>query len=201
MNKTTKTILIVIGSLLLLCLCTTAALIATGYFTFRQIGRAQEGVYEEIFSVDSESAVQVGSEIAGFEVPEGFGSPEGIHIGDLTLITYKSQDGESNLLLAQFPAGTSINIDEMYSQLKEENSIIDHFLFDLEMTPVEQRQVYIRGQETTLSISDGDSLEHGTYRIAAVTFEGRGGPALVVIGFPINEWDDEIVENFISSIY
>ena len=200
MDKTTKTILIVIGSLLLLCLCTTATLIATGYITFRQIGKAQEGVYEEIFSVDSESAIRVGSEIADYEIPEGFGSPEGIHIGDITLITYKSQDEKSHLILAQFPKGTSINIDEMYRLILAGAGDPNNILFTLELTPVEQKQVSIRGEETTLNISDGVSSEDGTYRIAAATFEGKGGPSLVVIGYPLDDWDIENVESFISSI-
>jgi hypothetical protein len=38
------------------------------------------------------------------------------------------------------------------------------------------------------------------FRMATAKFEGRGGPSLMMVAGPIDEWDAEMVENFISSI-
>ena len=69
-----------------------------------------------------------------------------------------------------------------------------------EMTTVEQKRVTIRGQETTLSIGEGQTSEGETFRVATVTFQGKGGPALLMVSGPIEEWDLQIVETLIVSM-
>ena len=65
---------------------------------------------------------------------------------------------------------------------------------------MEEKPILIRGQETTLRISEGTSSEGITYRTATATFQGNGGPSLVMVAGPIDEWDIELVETFILSI-
>ena len=71
MDKTTKTILIVLGSVFVLCACAAMAIFTTGLWSFgRFVNFAERSVSES-----PQEAVKLGSEIADFEVPEGFGSP------------------------------------------------------------------------------------------------------------------------------
>jgi hypothetical protein len=196
MDKTTKTILIIVGSIVLLCACATTALFATGLWSFsRFVSWADESVSES-----PQVAVRVGSEIADFEIPEGFTSPYSVHFGDVSLVGYESQSGRSHILLAQFPEGTSINVDEMLRQISEQRGDPHSIWYRTETTLIEERPVTIRGQETTLNIAEGISSDGTTYWSATATFQGSSGPALVMVASPIEEWDMEMVEAFVASI-
>jgi hypothetical protein len=196
MDKSTKTILIVIGSVLLVCLCATAGIFGTGLWSFGQF----VNFVDESVSESPQEAVRLGSEIADFEVPEGFGSPYSVHFGNVILIDYKSQNERSHLLLAQFPDGTSINEEEMLKQLREGSGDPNSIWYNTETILVEQKPVTICGQETTLNISEGTTTDDVEFRMATATFEGKGGPSLVMVAGPLDEWDVEMVEAFIASI-
>lgn len=196
MDKTTKTVLIVIGSILVVCGCLTAAVFVTGLWSFsRFVNFAEQSVSES-----PQVAVRLGSEIADFEVPEGFGAPYSVHFGDVTLIGYQSPSERSHLVLAQFPHGTSINVDEMLRIIRDGSNDPNSIWHNIDMELVEQKPVNIRGEECTLNISEGTSSDGVEFRMATAKFEGRGGPSLVMIAGPIDEWDEEMVEVFIESI-
>jgi hypothetical protein len=144
--------------------------------------------------------VRIGGEIADYEIPEGFGSPVSIHIGDMTMIRYKTLDKMSYIALAQFPEGTSINVEEMLRLMEEGTSDPNNVWYSTDTKIIEQKPVTICGQATTLNISDGTSVQELSYRYATASFEGRGGPALVMVGTPVEEWDMGMVDDFISSI-
>jgi hypothetical protein len=143
----------------------------------------------------------LGSEIADFDIPEGFGSPYGVHFGEVTSVGYVSQSKNTHIILTQFPEGTSINVDEMLRQISEGTGNPNSVWYKTETTLIEEKPVTIRGQERTLSISEGTSSEGITYRTATASFQGNSGPSLVMVAGPIDEWDIEMVENFISSIH
>lgn len=196
MDKTTKTVLIVIGSILVLCACTVMAVFITGLWTFRTIAK----VSSQTISEKPEVAVRVGAEIADYEVPREFGTPVSAHIGDMTMIRYTSQDEMSYILIAQFPAGTSVNAEEMLRLMEEGTDDPNSVWYSTDTTILEQKPVTIRGQATILNISDGTSLQGLSYRYATATFYGRGGPALIMVASPVDEWDVQMVEMFISTI-
>ena len=196
MDKSTKTILIIIGSILLVCACVTVGIFATGLWSFNQfVNFVDRGVSES-----PQEAVRLGSEIADFEVPEGFGSPYSIHFEDVTIVAYKSENEQSHLLLAQFPEGTSINVEEMLKEIEAGSGDPHSLWYNTETTIIEQETVTIRGQECTLNISEGTSRDGVEFRMATAKFEGRGGPSLVMIAGPMDEWDAEMAEEFIASI-
>ena len=196
MDKTTKTILIVVGSLLLVCACAATAIFATGLWSFgRFVSWADESVSE-----NPQVAVRVGSEIADFEVPDAFTSAYTVHFGDLSVVGYETQSGNSHILFAQFPDGTHIDVDEMLRKISERSGDPRSIWYGTETTQIEEKTVTIRGQETTLSIAEGTTSEGITYRTATATFQGANGPALVMVASPIEEWDTEMVESLIASI-
>lgn len=196
MDKITKTILIFIGSLLLVCGCITAGIFVTGLWSFVSI----VNFVDESVSESSEVAVRVGSEIAEFEIPEGYGSPYSIHFEGVTIVSYKSMNEKSHILLAQFPQGTSINMEEMLKEIEKGSGDPNSIWYNTETTLIEQKPVTIRGQECTLNISAGSSSDGVEFRMATAKFEGRGGPSLVLIAGPIDEWEIELVETFIESL-
>jgi hypothetical protein len=68
------------------------------------------------------------------------------------------------------------------------------------MTVVETRPVSVRGQKTTLVISEGVNGSGTAYKQAMVSFEGKNGPALLVYSEPAGSWNMDTVEQLIGSI-
>jgi len=196
MDKSTKTALIIIGVVLLVTAVISVTILVTGLWAFgRFVNWAERSVSES-----PQVTLRVGAEIADYQVPEGFGSPLSVHFGEVTMIGYKSTNEKSHILLAQFPDGTSINVDEMLRIISEGSNDPTSIWYNTETTLLEQNPVTIRGQDCTLNISEGTSAEGVTYRSAIATFDGRSGPALVLIASPMDQWDIEMIETFISSI-
>lgn len=197
MNKTTKTILIVIGSLLVLCACTTAVLLGTGAWSFGKLVQFAENSTTE----NPQQVAQIASEIATYDVPESFNKQYGMKIGTWRLVQYMTGDEKTILFVTQFPAGTSINMDEMMRQIQSNSRNPNSPWYNIDTALVEQKPVIIRGQETTLNISEGTTKEGVLYRMANAEFQGKGeGPAQFMIVGPADQWDEQMVEDFIASI-
>jgi hypothetical protein len=197
MNKTTKIILIVIGSLLVLCACTTAALLGTGIWSFSKLVQFAENNTTE----DPQKVTQVASDIAQFDVPAGFNPVYSMKIANFTMAQYMTGDEKSVILMTQFPRGTSINMDEMMRQIQQNSPRPNSPWYNMDTALLEQKPVTIRGEETTLSISEGTNDKGETYRMASTSFQGNGGgPTVLMIVVPAAQWDDQMVEDFIASI-
>lgn len=197
MDKTTKTVLIIVGSLVLLCGCGVALLAGTGLWSFsRFVQFADESTTE-----NPQEVARIASEIADFDLPEGYDTQYGMKIATFSMVQYATRNEDSYIFLTQFPAGTSINVDEMMRQVRDGAHNPNSRWYNVDAELVEQKPVTIRGQETTLSISEGTNDQGELYRMANVTFQGRGeGPILVMFIGPAEQWDTEMVEDFISSI-
>ena len=84
--------------------------------------------------------------------------------------------------------------------MEEGTSDPNNFWYSTETKIIEQKPITIRGQETKLNVSEGINIDKHDYRYATAKFEGRSGPALVMVATPVDEWDMEMVEDFISTI-
>jgi hypothetical protein len=197
MDKTTKTTLIVIGSLLLICACGAAALLVTGAWSLgRLVNWADQNTTE-----NRQEVAQIASGIASFQVPEGFNTQFGMKLGDFSMVQYMTSDEQTIIFVTQFPAGTSINPDEMMRQIQKNSRNPQSVWYNTDTALVEQKPVTIRGQETTLSVSEGTNEQGMLYRVANAKFQGDGkGPALFLIVGPADQWDIQLAEEFISSI-
>jgi predicted GH43/DUF377 family glycosyl hydrolase len=69
-----------------------------------------------------------------------------------------------------------------------------------EVTVIETKPCQIRGEETTLVISEGVSHDGHRYRSASAVFDGNGGTALVNVSGPAANWDQTMVDSFIESL-
>jgi hypothetical protein len=197
MDKTTKTVLIILGSLLVLCACTTAVLLGTGLWSFGKVVQFADQSTTE----DPQEVAKIASEIADFSLPEGFTTHYGIKIATFSMVQYTTPAEDTYLFLTQFPAGTSINPDEMMRQIRENARNPNSRWYRTDAKLVEQKPVTIRGEETTLSISEGTNDQGERYRMANAKFQGNGeGPALFMIVGPAETWDEKMVTDFIASV-
>jgi hypothetical protein len=68
------------------------------------------------------------------------------------------------------------------------------------MTVVENRTATVRDQEVAVVVSEGVSSENISYRQITVGFQGKGGPALLVLSETVEGWDQAAVDTFLASI-
>jgi hypothetical protein len=195
MDKTTKIILIVLASIFILCICASLALVATGLTTF---GLFRNSTSNNVTMVTGEG-VRVGAEIADYQVPDGYNSAYYLHFGNIIVIGHDSASKKAHIILAQFPDGTSINFDEIYKLIQEGSNTPGSIWYDGDMKTIDRIPVTINGQDTTLIINEGESSDGETYRMATANFEGRGGPAVLIVVAPLDEWDMQIVDQMILS--
>ena len=197
MNNTTKTILIILGALLFVCACGAAVVLATGAWSVGEVVKwADQNTTE-----DPAEVTQIASEIAEFDVPKGFTKQYGMKIATFSMVQYMTPGEDRFIFVTQFPADTSINPDEMMRQIRNNSRNPNSPWYNTDTHLVEQKPVTVRGEETTLSISEGTNEQGVTYRMAHAKFQGNGeGPALLMIVAPMDEWDNEMVEDFITSI-
>ena len=197
MNQTTKTILIILGSLLVLCACGAAVLMGTGLWGFSRVIEFADNSTTE----DPQEVAQIASEIADFDVPDTFTKQYGIKIATFSMVQYMTSDEDMFIFVTEFPVGTSVNPDEMMREIQNNSRNPNSTWYNNDTHIVEQEPVSIRGEETTLSISEGTSEQGELFRLANAKFQGNGeGPALFMIVGPADEWDSELVGDFIASI-
>ena len=197
MDKTTKTILIVLGSLLVVCACGAAILVGTGLWSFGKVVEFADNSTTE----NPQEVAQIASGIADFSLPEGYTTQYGIKIASFSMVQYTTRNEESYIFLTQFPAGTSINPDDMMRQVRDNSRNPNRPWYNTDTHLVEQKPVTISGEETILSISEGTNDQGEMYRLANAKFQGNGeGPALLMIVGPADQWDTTMVEDFIASI-
>jgi hypothetical protein len=196
MNKTTKTILIIVGSLLVLCACCAGIFSVTGVWSaIRYANWAETNTTRDLYEV-----APMIEEIATITLPDGFGSPYGMHLGEITSVGFASQSKNTHILLSQFPQGTTANTEEMFKRMTQAAVNPQSRWNEGRTTVIEEKPVVIRGEETSLVISEGISSDGTHYRSAVVTFQGNKGPALLMIAGPVKEWDSQMVEDFVASI-
>jgi hypothetical protein len=196
MSKTVKIILIITVSVILLCACISTIVMVTSFASFRSVTSWSHNNNP----VNDEVAVRVGEDIADFEVPTGFGNPYSVHFMDISLLGYSSESGRFHLFMAQLPEGTSIDLIKMLKMVADSSSDPNTIWFNTDTVLVSQETISIHGQESTLLISEGMSVDGTTFRTATAEFQGRSGPAIVMAAAPLEEWDIDTVETFIHSI-
>ena len=147
-------------------------------------------------SSDSNEVANVASEIADFEPPAGYSSDFTANLLGYTVAAYNPGDGHSHLYLVQSEKESDAEkLAQMLEKLVPGSS--DR---NTRLTVIENRAATIRGQETTLVISDGVNSEGESYRQVTAAFPGNGGPALLVLAEPTDRWDQSAVDAFIASI-
>jgi len=136
------------------------------------------------------------SQITDFELPADYAAEFTADLLGYSVAAYSPGDGHSHLYLIQSEKESdSEKLAEMLAQLVPGSSNPN-----TRLTVIEHRPATIRGQEVTVVISDGVNSEGDAYRQATVAFQGKGGPALLVLSEPMDRWNDETVNTFLASI-
>ncbi len=138
------------------------------------------------------------AKIADFTLPEGYRPEMAFEMNGYSIVSYNPGDGHSHLYLVQAPTGTDITPEKVETMLAQEKTGQQDRTTRL--TVVEKRAATIRGQAVTLVISEGTNGNGDAYRQATTAFQGKGGPAMLVLEEPTSRWDDARLSQLIASI-
>lgn len=136
------------------------------------------------------------SEIADFSLPSGYVPEFAGRMGDYVAVSYNPGDGHSHLYLIQ---SRNANDGQELSKMLE-NLVPGSGDRHSRLTVIENGAATIRGEAATVVVSDGVNSDGEQYRQVTAGFQGKGGPALLVIEEPLHRWDQASVDAFIASI-
>lgn len=190
MNGTIKIILGLIAGLILICLILGISGLLLFQPTVQSVGRAApiEVVAEE----------HSPEEIAGYDLPPGFGDKFTLQFAGYSMVGYTGSDGHSHIYLAQAADSTGLTMETIQGWITEATDTNGYGI--AEMRTVETIPGEIRGQAVSLVIGEGINHDGDIFRQVSGLFEGRHGPAVVVISGPEATWDQAMVDKFIASI-
>jgi hypothetical protein len=176
-----------------LFLCCVAGLGVTLLGT-RLVGRA--------FITNPERVQVVGREIADYDVPSNYEEMFAMNIMGIKMVAIGPSDPAADLMLImlmQLPAGMEVNQGEMQRQI--ERALAQQTgLGSADMTSVGQEEVVIKGETITMTAREGTSDRGEQLRQISGLFQGRGGPAMLMVTGEAGAWDQEMLDSFMASI-
>ncbi|HSL43458.1 MAG TPA: hypothetical protein VK897_08500 [Anaerolineales bacterium] len=143
-----------------------------------------------------EEVSSTASKIADFDLPADYAPEFSASLAGYDVAAYSPGDGHSHLYLIQSENETdSAKLEEMLAEMVPGSSDAN-----TRMTVIENRSASLRGESATIVTSDGVDHEGGSYRQITVAFQGKGGPALLVLSEPTERWDQSTVDVLLASI-
>lgn len=145
---------------------------------------------------DSQHVAKLASKIADFDLPTGYAPEFSAEMLGYTLAGYKGASGPSHLYFIQSEnEADGEELERMLTQLAPGSSDPN-----TRMTVIENRTATVRGQEVAVVVSEGTNSDNVAYRQVTVGFQGKGGPAMLVLSESVELWDQETIDAFLQSI-
>jgi hypothetical protein len=196
MSRTTKIILGIVIALVVLCGCIAGGIAIVGAIAARQVTQfAKQNI-----SVDATQVNQAAEAIASFSLPSGYKPAFSMNLLGFTMISYAGPDSNSLIMLMQYPATANLSPEELIAQMNRAMTQQQYSAGNTQMKIVEQKPVNIRGQEATLTISEGVSSNNVKLRQAYTTFQGKSGPVILMVVSDASTWDQAAIDAFLASI-
>jgi hypothetical protein len=191
MSKNTKIILgVVIGIAVLCIIIAVIGVVALG-FAGNKLAQAVH--------TDPAKVNEIAASVAEFDLPAGFENPFAMDLAGYTFLGYTGSDKQSHIFFLKIPANASASPEELDQMAKQALQSQGNNNY-AEMRVVGEQKVTIRGQQVSMTISEGTSSDGHTYRQQAGFFEGKGGLTYVAIEMPTAAWDQNKVDAFLASI-
>lgn len=144
-------------------------------------------------------ADRVAQAIADFTVPEGYTSAVAVQFVDFDVAGYNGPDGHSHIYIFQLPPDWHVDQAELERQLRLSLEDLG-IAYGPDMQVIAQEPVTIRGQVTTLVVSEGTNGTGEHIRSANAAFQGKEGQALLSFSGLAANWDAAMIETFVSSM-
>jgi hypothetical protein len=183
--------LIGFGVVGVLCLCIAVA----SFFTLQEFGRRTE----KMINGDPTSVAQVKENMVAFDIPAGYEERVmNVLVYDVVVLDpHIYSNSGPMILLMQYKSlipGNSAQIEQQLRQSAQQQGAAG-----AQMHFVETIEKEIRGETVEITVSEG-SYEGFTMRQWLAVFEGKNGPTILMVQGSVEEWDDELLDDFIESI-
>ena len=188
MSRGLKITLIVVA--VLVCLCAVGGG-ATLYFGSSLMGQA--------LVTDSAEAAKIGKEIADYEKPAGYNEQMAMNIAGVKMVIMGGGEGSSSvIMMMQAPAGTLSEADlkarmqQSFNQSMGRNNVT--------LSPAGTQDVVIKGKTVKMEMSEGTNDKGAKIRQGIAVFDGKGGPAVLMMMGSEADWDPTQIDAFLASI-
>ena len=193
MDRNTKIALGIVGGLVLLCIC--VSIIA--YFVLNRAGQA----IGEAFTDDPAKVAETAKGMVDYDLPPGYREVFGMSFFGFDMVAFALADSPESqmIMLMQFPASAEMNQAQMEQQMKQSLQQ-QRGQQDIPMQMVDQKEVTIRDQTVTMTVSEGTDSNGAVMRQMVGVFEGKNGPVFLMIQGHKQRWDQGAVDAFIASL-
>jgi hypothetical protein len=195
MDRNTKIILAIAGGLLALCVCMAVG----AFFALRYAGQS----LQQSVTLDPAQVAEVGDRIADYAMPDGYREKFALSMLNIDMVAIgpTNETGDSMvLMLMQFPPQMTYNEEQMKQQAEQAlGQQINRRGFTVTVT--DQRTVTIRGETTTLTITEGYTEQGTQIRQAFAVFSGKNGPVMLMAMGSQTAWDEDALASFMDSIH
>jgi len=143
----------------------------------------------------------VGREIADYDVPSDYQELFAMNMLGVKIVAIgpAAPADFMMIMLMQLPSGLEVSQSEMERQI-EQALARQTGLARADMTEVGEEEVIIKGEPVTLIVREGVTDDGEQMRQVTGLFEGKGGPAVLMVAGEVDAWDTEMVDRFIASI-
>ncbi len=187
MSRGLKIALIVVA--VLVCLCAVGGG-ATLYFGSSLMGQA--------LVTDSIEAAKVGKEIADYEKPAGYNEQMAMNIAGVKMVIMGGGADNGVIMMMQAPAGTLSEADlkarmqQSFNQSMGRNNVT--------LSSAGTQDVVIKGKTIKMEMSEGTNDKGVKIRQGIAVFDGKGGPAVLMMMGSEADWDPAKIDAFLASI-
>lgn len=193
MSRNTKQLLMILGIAVVFCLVAVAAAIGSTSFLANR--------FKDNIVTEPEKVRQMAHAFVDYQLPPSYTEQLGMDLLVYKMILINSSellDRKPMIFMAHFQA-EGLSAEQMTEQVRE--SVEQQSgSSGLTLEVVETRTVTINGHETSLAISEGTDGSGDAHRQWVTTFPGKTGLVLLLIQGEIDDWDDAIFNEFLSSI-
>jgi hypothetical protein len=194
-KKNNRGLWIGLGAAALFCLC--AVLVAV--FLFMQLGRQ----FQQGFKTDPEAASEAAHAIVDYELPSGYQERMAMNFLVYSFVMIGPESPKTTtgplIMLAQFnPLGTS---QEQMEQQIRQSFEQQAGRRGMRMQVVKVETMTIRGEEVEVTTFEGTDESEAVIRQLITSFPGKDGTAMLMIMGPAEGWDQDVIDDFITSIH
>jgi hypothetical protein len=192
MSKGTKTALWIVGGLVGLCICVGAIALVGFYWVGQQVS---ESIVEEPAQVR-----EVATGMVDYELPPGLSEQFGMSFfGLFDMVSFSDEANKLVIMMMQFSKSAGVNQAQMEQQMEEQ---MQQRLGrqNLDLQTVDTIETTIRDQAVTLTVREGSDEEGESMRQLSGVFTGKGGPVLLMVMAPQENWNQESIDAFIASL-
>jgi len=144
-----------------------------------------------------ERVAEVGHEIADYAVPEGYVSEYSAKFAGFAIAAYRPEGRRGHLMIAQIPEWVGTDRKEIERQMHRAIADQDG---ESQLRVEEVREVVVRGEPTTVTVSLGRSSDGFEFKQLFAVFEGRNGTACIMAIDGVDHYDQGTLDAFIASI-